>query len=146
MDNRIDCSVCGGPFHPATGCYVSETFRRCGPCEKHFLKWLKGHLQRRWSKVSFYEHAATSNRPGDAVVTDKANSFVWVAEQGTGYDGRQVVGVYSTAEAAMASMPQSTQGKKYGPWGWDVVTSCYCRDQIPWDDWQQVSRWEVDKL
>jgi hypothetical protein len=59
----VGCSVCGGVWHPSTGSYVSPTFRRCGPCERAFVKWLAGHLRRKWGRVDFYVAAATSIRP-----------------------------------------------------------------------------------
>lgn len=36
------CSACTGVFHPATGQYLSEKTRLCGPCTKHFVTWVKG--------------------------------------------------------------------------------------------------------
>jgi hypothetical protein len=55
-----ECSACKGPFHPATGHYHTENVKICGPCAKHFVSWLKGHLKRRWGGKVFYEHAETS--------------------------------------------------------------------------------------
>jgi hypothetical protein len=58
------CSVCGGVFHPSTGSEVTTTYRRCGPCEKQFIRWLKGTLKRKGrDKLDFYTHAASSVRP-----------------------------------------------------------------------------------
>lgn len=51
------CSVCQGPFHPATGHEFSESLRWCGPCTRDFIKFLKTQQGRRWGKLPFYEHA-----------------------------------------------------------------------------------------
>jgi hypothetical protein len=55
------CFKCGGPYHPATG-HWDERFNVvfCGACYKPFVKWLKGHLKRKWGNANFYEEAATS--------------------------------------------------------------------------------------
>lgn len=52
------CSVCGGPFHPATGHEFPTGGRWCGPCTRDFVKFLKTQQSRRWGKVHFYEHAS----------------------------------------------------------------------------------------
>jgi hypothetical protein len=57
------CSVCGAPYHEATGHRHSAQTLLCGACAKSWLAWLKGHLNRRWGGVRFYEYAATSIRP-----------------------------------------------------------------------------------
>lgn len=60
----MKCSCCGGPFHPATGDYDRRfDMARCGRCYREFLAWFKGHTRRKWGKLNFYEHAATSIRP-----------------------------------------------------------------------------------
>lgn len=61
----MGCSVCKGVFHPATGSEVSPTFRRCGVCEKQFVKWLRGNTRRNTDKLDFYTYAATSIKPED---------------------------------------------------------------------------------
>jgi hypothetical protein len=58
------CFACGGPYHPASGHLFREfDVAYCGACYRPFLTWMKGHLNRRWSKGKFYEEAATSIRP-----------------------------------------------------------------------------------
>ncbi len=52
------CSACKGPFHPATGHAHSEHTFLCGPCTRHFYKWVRQHTSRKWGKHFFYEHAA----------------------------------------------------------------------------------------
>ncbi len=59
----MECFSCHGPYHEATGDWDPKfEIARCGPCMKRFIHWLKGHLNRKWSKHVFYEHAATSIR------------------------------------------------------------------------------------
>lgn len=58
-----ECTACHGVYHPATGHAFSATAQLCGPCARHYLRWLKGHLSRTWAKASFYEYAATSIKP-----------------------------------------------------------------------------------
>ena len=58
------CFCCGGPFHPATGHYHQPDVPVCGACTRRFVRWLKGHLKRRWGGHEFYAEAATSIRPG----------------------------------------------------------------------------------
>lgn len=56
--NDLDrCSVCKGPYHPATGHYISAKMRWCGPCTREHVTWLKGHMNRRWGDGRFYDHA-----------------------------------------------------------------------------------------
>lgn len=64
------CSFCRGPFHIASGDIVgdmrsgSKDYPFCGACIKEMRGWMKGHLNRKWSKTSFYAHA---NVPPPAV-------------------------------------------------------------------------------
>jgi capsular polysaccharide biosynthesis protein len=53
------CNSCGGPYHEATGHVASPNQVWCGPCTRDFVRWLKGHLNRRWSKQRFYDSAYT---------------------------------------------------------------------------------------
>ena len=55
------CFACGGPYHEASGHLWRELgIAYCGPCYRHFAKWMKGHLARKWSGASFYDEAATA--------------------------------------------------------------------------------------
>lgn len=56
------CANCGGPWHEATGHVLSPVTPTvlCGPCARGYLAWLRGHTNRRWGKVRFYDHAQTS--------------------------------------------------------------------------------------
>jgi hypothetical protein len=62
---ELRCFACGGPYHPSTGHLFREYpgVAYCGACYRPFLKWMKGHLNRRWGKQKFYEEAVTSIRP-----------------------------------------------------------------------------------
>ena len=51
------CFFCGGVYHPSTGHIWNERVVACGPCAKHFYKWLRGMLNRRWGKKDFYAAA-----------------------------------------------------------------------------------------
>lgn len=54
------CFQCGGPYHPATGHWDERwDVVFCGACYKPFVKWLAGHLSRRWRKLRFYDHAVS---------------------------------------------------------------------------------------
>jgi hypothetical protein len=61
--DSLRCFKCGGPYHPATG-HWNERFDVvfCGACYRPFVKWLSGHLKRRWGGANFYQEAATSIR------------------------------------------------------------------------------------
>lgn len=66
MENPT-CIQCKGvhPYHPDTGhVYVEWGVVVCGTCYRVFVKWLAGHLRRRWGGLRFYDHAATSIRAG----------------------------------------------------------------------------------
>lgn len=57
---EVSCACCGAPYHPATGGlhWVEFTQREvpwCGACERDFVKWVKGHTNRRWGGVKFYD-------------------------------------------------------------------------------------------
>lgn len=40
----IKCARCGGPWHPATGAsYQRDAAFICGPCERVFWAWVRGH-------------------------------------------------------------------------------------------------------
>jgi hypothetical protein len=58
----MQCSSCRGVYHEATGHRFTANVQICGPCARHFVTWLKGHLRRRWGGVEFYIAAATSIR------------------------------------------------------------------------------------
>jgi hypothetical protein len=58
----MHCSSCTGVFHPATGHQWSEKTRLCLRCARNWHEWLKGHTNRRWGKIRFYEHTETSRR------------------------------------------------------------------------------------
>lgn len=59
----VRCIRCKGPFHPSTGDYDHvHGVATCGACVRSFYEWLRGHVRRRWGKLDFYEHAATSIR------------------------------------------------------------------------------------
>ncbi len=49
--------MCGGPWHLATGHFVSERRHWCGPCTRDLIKVLKDHLARRVAKIRFYDFA-----------------------------------------------------------------------------------------
>lgn len=51
------CTMCGGPFHPATGHWASEKRHWCGPCTRSMVQMLKEMQPRRWGKVRFYDLA-----------------------------------------------------------------------------------------
>lgn len=51
------CTLCGGPFHPATGHYESATRHWCGVCTRDMIQLLKQMLPRRWGGCRFYDHA-----------------------------------------------------------------------------------------
>ena len=58
------CSTCSGPFHEATGhCFTART-RLCGICAGRFWGWVLRHTKRRWTGVSFYDHAAARREEG----------------------------------------------------------------------------------
>jgi hypothetical protein len=59
------CSICGGPFHEATGWVLAENTRLCGPCACEFAKWYKDRIgrmsaPRKGEKTSFAEAASQS--------------------------------------------------------------------------------------
>ena len=61
------CFACGGPYHPATGHWFGPAFPDvfyCGRCARYFVRWMSGHLKRKWNKGAFYEEAQTSVRAG----------------------------------------------------------------------------------
>lgn len=63
----LRCFACGGPYHEASGHHFAAPFDDvvyCGACYRPFVAWMKGHLNRRWSKHRFYDEAATSIREG----------------------------------------------------------------------------------
>lgn len=53
------CSFCRGPFHIESGNIVGRPveYRLCGACVHEMKGWLRGHLNRKWSKESFYANA-----------------------------------------------------------------------------------------
>lgn len=55
---ELKCTMCRGPFHPATGHWVSETRHWCGACTRGMIKMLKEQLPRRWGGLRFYDHIA----------------------------------------------------------------------------------------
>jgi hypothetical protein len=71
------CSVCGGPYHPATGgLHWVEWSQRdvpwCGPCERDFVKWVARHSRSRMRRqkvngktvvLRFYDYAHPIDQP-----------------------------------------------------------------------------------
>jgi len=55
--------LCGQTYHHDSGHILSPDAVLCGPCARHFTRWLSGHTKRRWGGANFYDHAATSVRP-----------------------------------------------------------------------------------
>jgi hypothetical protein len=51
------CTMCGGPFHPATGHWESEKRHWCGVCSRSMVKLYRDMQNRRWGGVRFYDHA-----------------------------------------------------------------------------------------
>lgn len=67
----MHCTLCKGPFHPATGHWVSEKRHWCGACMRNeFITLLKSYLPRRWGGVRFYDHAVVPT--GDTSARDLA--------------------------------------------------------------------------
>lgn len=60
----MTCSACRGPYHPATGHRHSDKTVLCGPCARDWLKFFRGHVNRRWGKMKFYDYAV-SRTPKD---------------------------------------------------------------------------------
>lgn len=61
----MKCFACGGPYHPASGhAWTAFGVVYCGPCARHFLTWMKGHVAQRRRGFDFYGEAATSIRAG----------------------------------------------------------------------------------
>lgn len=59
----VRCFACGGPYHPASGHLWREFMAAyCGPCYRHFIAWMKGHMHRKWAGADFYAEALTSVR------------------------------------------------------------------------------------
>lgn len=65
----MNCNVCKGPYHPATGHYISETVVWCGPCTRDFVKYIIAQHSRDFRigqakkekgkkrRIKFYDHA-----------------------------------------------------------------------------------------
>lgn len=59
----MECSFCGGVYHPATGCHYGPRTFACGPCVRDFWAWALKHVNapgrktRGRSRVYFYECA-----------------------------------------------------------------------------------------
>lgn len=53
----MNCNICKSPWHPATGHFISDKMRWCGPCTTSWVKELAGMQRRRWGGVNFYDHA-----------------------------------------------------------------------------------------
>ena len=66
------CTMCGGPFHPATGHWESEKRHWCGTCTRGMVKMLKDMTPRRWGGVRFYDHAIAPT--GDTSAEDLKDS------------------------------------------------------------------------
>lgn len=62
------CTMCRGPFHPATGHWVSDQRHWCGACTRGMIQLLKETLPRRWGGVRFYDHATVPQ--GDTSAND----------------------------------------------------------------------------
>lgn len=54
------CAACGGVYHEATGHRWTSSMVICGPCAREFIAWLRGHSQRRWGGLRFYDYTETS--------------------------------------------------------------------------------------
>jgi hypothetical protein len=54
----MNCRMCGGAAHPATGCAYSPTFIVCWSCTKDFWHWVKGWTDRKGRRKgpAFYDH------------------------------------------------------------------------------------------
>lgn len=66
----MKCTMCGGPWHPATGHWESDRRHWCKGCTLGMIKLLKEYLPRRWGGVKFYEHAVVPQ--GDTSANDLA--------------------------------------------------------------------------
>lgn len=62
MLSQNRCSACKGVYHEATGHRHSEKTVLCGPCARNYLNWLKGHTNRKWGGVRFYDHASRPSK------------------------------------------------------------------------------------
>ena len=54
----MDCTFCGGVYHPATGCAYGHRVVACGPCTREFWRWARGHMATRKGRPDFYAAAA----------------------------------------------------------------------------------------
>lgn len=59
----MTCASCGAPYHEASGHRFTDTMVICGPCTRHFIKFIKSHTKRKWGGFVFYDYAATSVKP-----------------------------------------------------------------------------------
>lgn len=50
------CSMCGAPWHEATGHLEPNGKHWCGACVRGLITMLKQFLPRRWGGVRFYDH------------------------------------------------------------------------------------------
>jgi hypothetical protein len=62
----VNCFVCKGPYHPATGgLFGHQNTPFCGACVRECIKFLKEWTPRKSGGVRFYQHA-TLPPPGGA--------------------------------------------------------------------------------
>jgi hypothetical protein len=57
----MNCSFCGGAYHPSTGCAYTATFGACYSCAVEFYTWLEQRTNSRprgGRGPSFYDHVA----------------------------------------------------------------------------------------
>lgn len=55
--SELKCTMCGAPWHEATGHWHSEKRHWCGACTKGMIALIKEFAPRRWGKLRFYDHA-----------------------------------------------------------------------------------------
>lgn len=51
------CFFCGGPYCEATGHVYTLRVRACERCFRGFLRWFRGHINRTFGGVRFYDCA-----------------------------------------------------------------------------------------
>lgn len=72
---RTTCNICGNPWHPASGHYISPRTVWCGPCTRAWVKELVGIQKRRWGGLRFYEHATPLPPASTTVYRFHVDSF-----------------------------------------------------------------------
>ena len=71
----VRCNICGAPWHPVTGHFVSERMVWCGPCTRAWVKELCGMQNRRWGGERFYDHATVPPKSLEQGYVFHINSF-----------------------------------------------------------------------